>query len=176
MNESISEEKALEILMNNYFPKEKISALGNEKIICLDAMCGAYWHGEIIYDFLSRYKNAEIFGADIKNIAECKKKQLIDSKKPIIFEKKNILDIKKKFDLILTLRPNCNQNLEMIPVYSRLNSILNDKGMLFAATYTKPEIESLQMILESAGFNSSKPSQINECKLKYGYAIWADKS
>jgi hypothetical protein len=64
----------------------------------------------------------------------------------------------------------------MIEIYSHLNSLLKKDGLLFGATYSLLEMESLQMILEASGFKTDEPAEISDCGLKYGYSVIAKKN
>lgn len=169
----LSEEEALNNLLSKYFPIDKLKR--SEKYCCLDAMCGMVWQGEKIYGFLeSNYSKVNLLGVDIKAAKWCE--ELINSCNPNLkLINQNILETKGDYDLILTLRPNCYFEVKMIEIYSHLNSLLKREGFLFGATYNSLEMESLQIILEASGFKIDEPIKINDCGLKYGYAITAKK-
>jgi hypothetical protein len=170
----LSEEEALDNLLNKHFPISKVKKSGNA-LYCLDAMCGMVWQGEKIYSFLeSNYSKVNLLGVDIKAAKWCE--ELINSYNPNLkLINQNILETKGDYDLILTLRPNCYFEVKMIDIYSHLNLLLKKEGLLFGATYTGLEMESLQIILEASGFKIDEPFKIDNCGLKYGYAIIAKK-
>jgi len=172
----IDEEEALDNLLHNYFPTKLLTKSG-KALYCLDAMCGRVWQGDKIYDFLKKnYSNINLLGVDIRAEKWCE--ELINSYNPknLQMARKNILDTKGEYDLILTLRPNCYYNFKMIEIYSHLNSLLKKDGLLFGATYSLLEMESLQMILEASGFKTDEPAEISDCGLKYGYSVIAKKN